>query len=190
MFKKVAMFYVLGLIVLSLVTVVHAYTEQEYKIYQELMDTPMSISEMEAHKRIGKKHGISEKEVDTIVKRVMKEIYSGGSSSNKKKKQKIEDAINRITNVKNVIVSGDFVNVSYIHKGTAWDIKDVKNKVLNGMPKVFESIFTVQGIERARLTAYFPAIGGGEKKVAIVECYKFDFSINKSVNAYDLTVYP
>ena len=67
-------------------------------------------------------------------------------------------------------------------------VKEVK--VLNGMPKVFESIFTVQGIERARLTAYFPAIGGGEKKVAIVECYKFDFSINKSVNAYDLTVYP
>ena len=190
MIKRVAMFYVLGLIVLSLVNVVYAYTEQEYKIYQEVMDTPMSISEKEAHRRVGKKYGISAKEVDAIVERVMKEIYSGGSSASKEKKQKVEDAVNRITEIKHVIISGDFANVSYTHKGTAWTVKDVKNKVLNGMPKILESIFTVQGIERARLTAYFPVIGSGEKKVAIVECYRFDFSINKAVNVYDLTVYP
>lgn len=170
--------------------IVHAYTEREYSIYQDVINTPMSVPEKEALSRVGKKYGITAKEVKLIVDEVMQELYSGGSNSNKNKKQKIEEALGSDIKIKDVIVSSDFANVSYIQTGGAWDSEDVKKKVLEGMPEILDSIFTVQGIERARLTAFFPVVDGGEKKVAVVECYKSNFNINKTVDKYDLTVYP
>lgn len=190
MVKRILTFHILVLANLLLTNSSYAYTEKEYAIYQEAMNTPVSISEKESYKLISKKYKISAEEVETTVEKVMGEIYAGGSQSSEERKQKIKTTLSKITKVKNIIVSGDFANVSYIHNETAWDIKDVKNKVLKSMPKILQAIFTIQGIERARLTVFFPSIGGGEKKVAIVECGKADFNINKSVNEYALTVYP
>jgi hypothetical protein len=187
--KFIGLFCSLWLIVL-LTNVVHAYTEREYSIYQDVINTPMSVPEEEALRRVGKKYEITAKEVKAIVDGVMQELYSGGSNSNKDKAQKVEEALGGDIKIKNVIVSSDFANVSYIQTGGAWDTEDVKKKVLKGMPEILESIFTVQGIERARLTAFFPTVDGSDKKVAEVECLKSDFNTNKAVDKYHLTVYP
>lgn len=49
---------------------VDTYTVKEYKIYQALIDTPMSISEDEAARRIGRQFEITPSEVDSIAERV------------------------------------------------------------------------------------------------------------------------
>lgn len=46
------------------------YTIKEYKIYRALMDTPMSISESEAARRIGRQYDVTPSAVDSIATRV------------------------------------------------------------------------------------------------------------------------
>ncbi|MEX0999508.1 MAG: hypothetical protein WD000_06060 [Thermodesulfobacteriota bacterium] len=190
MIKNITICALFILIMLS--NFVYAYTETEYAIYQEVINTPMSVSENEALRRVGKKYGMSVDETKATVNKVMEELYSGGSKAKNNKKQKVEDSINHINNVKvkSVSVSMDYAAVTYVYSGVAWNDKDVVKKVTSGMPEILKAIFNVQGIERAKIKAFYPADGGEDKKVAVVECYKSEFNVNKSVDMYELTVYP
>ncbi len=191
MIRNIAKFAFFVLLVLSLANTVNAYTDREYAIYNEVINTPMSVSDAELYRRIGKKYGISPNEVERIADKVQREIFSGGKDATVAKENKVKKAVNRIKNVKvkTIDVSGELVAMTYLYDVFASNDKDVIKKVTKNMPKVLEAIFSVKGIERARIKAFFPAQGGGDKKAAFVDCYKSDFNINKEVDKYDLTIY-
>lgn len=56
------------------------YTDQEGRMYDEMIAIPMSVSEQEALKRLGRKYGKSPKEVKSILRRVQDQKFSGQKS--------------------------------------------------------------------------------------------------------------
>ena len=161
-----------------------AYTEKEYQLYREVMESPSSEPESRVFERLGKKHGMSPKEVKSTVERVMMAIHSGGAAGNQNREQEVRNAVEKLGQVKTVIVSGEFASVTYVEKAAASDDDDVKRKVLDRMPKVLESIFSVSGIDRVRLIAYFPTNDGGESKVASFEADRSEFKSGKRPEEY------
>lgn len=161
-----------------------AYTEKEYQLYREVMDSPPSEAESKIFERLGKKHGMPAKEVKATVERLMTTIHSGGAAANQNREQEIEEAVGKLARVKTVSVSSDFAGVAYVEQAEAADDDDVRRKVLERMPAVLEAIFSVPGIERARLIAYYPTTNGGETKVAGFEAYRSEFKAGKRPEEY------
>ncbi len=55
-----------------------SFTVREYRVYQALMDTPMSVSEAEGQRRIARRLNVTPEEVDRIVQRVLETLHGNG----------------------------------------------------------------------------------------------------------------
>jgi hypothetical protein len=165
-------------------TVNPAYNEKEYRLYREVMEAPMSEPENKVLERLGKKYGMSPKEAKAAVERVMTAIHSGGAAKNQSQEQEVRNAVEKLAQVKTIVVSSEFASVTYVEKETALNDADVKRKILNRMPQVLEAIFSVSGIDRVRLIAYYPTTNGGESKVSSLEAYRSEFKLGKRPEEY------
>jgi hypothetical protein len=161
-----------------------AYTEKEYQLYREVMESASSEPESTVFERLGKKYAMSSKEVKSAVERVQIAILSGGAAENRNREQAVRNTVEKLAQVKTVIVSGEFANVAYVEKEAALNDADVKRKVLDRMPGVLGAVFSVSGIDRVRLTAFYPTTDGGESKVASFEAYRSEFKTGKRPEEY------
>ena len=57
---------------------VETYTLRDYRIYRKVIDTPMSVSQAEAFKRVAKESGITPAEVEKITKKVQGILAKNG----------------------------------------------------------------------------------------------------------------
>jgi len=162
----------------------YAYTQEEYRIYKEVMDTPMSIPEEEIHKRLAVEYGKSKEVIKETVTKVMNEIYFKGSKEKEEIKKKIEDIVSTEAEITTLIVSGDFANVGYLETMKTWNEKDVKNKITKKMPEYLTEIFNITEINKIRLTAYYPTTDGGQMKVASLEVEREEFHKDKNAKDY------
>ncbi len=160
------------------------YTEKEYSLYREVMEAPMSEPENKVFERLGKKYSMSPKQAKAAVERVMTAIHSGGVAKNSSREQEVRNAVGKLAQVKTIVVSSEFTSVAYVEKETALNDADVKRKVLNRIPQVLEAIFSVSGIDRVRLIAYYPTTNEGESKVASLEVYRSEFKLGKRPEEY------
>jgi len=161
-----------------------AYSEKEYQLYREVMESPSSEPEKKIFERLGKKYGMSPQEVKSSVERVMRGIHSGGAANNQNREQEVRNAVGKLAQVKTVVVSGEFASVAYMEKAAALNDADVKRKVLDRMPEILEAIFSVSGIDRVRLIAFYPTVSGGDSKVASFEAYRSEFKAGKRPEEY------
>jgi hypothetical protein len=163
------------------------YTQREHDIYQELMDTPMSVSEAEAAARIGRKYNLNADEVLAISKKVMMAVYTTTPPSSTK--TEVECVVSKFASIHTVIVSGDFANVGYIERFNAVDDDEVRLASIVRMPMMLEALFMIPTIQRIRLTAYYPAIddrgsSAGVKRVGGLEASRADFAKGKRAQGY------
>lgn len=184
--KKIILIFFCTLVIISIsyINTIFAYTEKEYRIYQEANELLGSIPVDQILEQLGQKYNMTPAEIDATFQRVTTEIRSGMTDASNRRKKQIRTAVERLAKIKGLIVVGEFASVVYIEQSTVWNDDDVKRKVLAHMPKILGAVFSVPGIDRVRLIAYYPAEGGGEMKVASLEAYRSEFKPKKRPAEY------
>lgn len=160
------------------------YTDEEYAIYRELIESSGEEPENRVVNRLAKKYKMSPNQINAAAEKVMTHLHSGGSDKNREKENQVRAAIEPLARVKAIVVSSEFASIAYIDQSSARNDADVKAKVLAGMPKILEAAFSVPEIRRVRLIAYFPTIEGGELKVAGFEADRPEFHPSKRPQEY------
>lgn len=159
------------------------YTDSEYRIYREMMESPMSVSESEAMQAIARRHDITVAQVRATVEKVQTAMFTPGGGGGTTEAA-VRGALPGAVRVKNVVTSGDFVSLGYVETSPTSSERAAVAQTVERMPSVAAALFSIPTVQRARLIAFYPAGDGGDLRVAAWEVSRSDFAPGRQANTY------
>lgn len=159
------------------------YTAEEYAWYREVVDG--TAPESTIKEDIARRTGRSRAEIDSVLKRVEYEIFFGEAKPTRPIiEEQARCALGSRVRVRDVIMTGDFANVSYVDPTPARDDDQIREKLVPRMAPVLQALFEIPSVQEAQLTLFYPATDGGELKVASVKVRRQEFDPSVPVTRY------
>lgn len=156
------------------------YTEQDYQIYNYVMETT-NISTEKAIQNMAGKYDLSYAEVDSIVTIVLDAMMS----PNTEVQEKIKQEISGFANPRNITASRDYSLISYEQTFNAFNRENVLEKTKKYMEQILNMVMTETNIEKVRLAPYYPnAENNNFVAVALLTVTRNEFVKGKDVESY------
>ncbi|MEW5929119.1 MAG: hypothetical protein AB1941_16800 [Gemmatimonadota bacterium] len=159
------------------------YTDDEYRIYTELMESSMSVPESEVMQAIADRHGMTPAQVRATIQKVQTALFTSGGGGETSEAEVREVLPSRVR-VKTVVTSSDFVSLVYVETSPASSEREAVAQTVERMPSVAAALFSIPTIQRARLIASYPAGDGGDLRVASWEVSRSEFAPGRQADAY------
>lgn len=159
------------------------YTADEYRVYREMMESPMSVPEGEAMQAIADRHGMTAAQVRATVEKVQTALFTPGGGGGTSESQ-VREALPGTVRVKTIVTSSDFVSLGYVETSPASSERDAIVQTVERMPSMAAALFSIPTVQRARLIASYRAEDGGDLRVASWEVSRSEFTPGRQADAY------